>query len=129
LLGLAGCSRIQVPGSPIQLGVVNDTDIPVALFVNGQHVADYPPRQPGQALVSSSLPALPWDVEARSLGGTVLDTLSVDVGEFGGTRTGMIAGSIDLACGNLEIWAGTYVRQPSPTSPQPTAEFPQPCSP
>ncbi len=65
-LVLAACS--STPLSPIArtVGVDNGTTLTVTISVNGQRLADIPPRSVEPALDLSSAPALPWTVQARS---------------------------------------------------------------
>ena len=128
LVLLCACTRVNPPATRVGVGIVNGTTIPVSLVVNGQQVGDYPAGQPGPTIDPSTLPPLPWTVEARSPSGRVLLSLPVAVGEVRMSpdgQTDMQAVSAPLACGPLMIWVGAFI--PNGRSPGPTAERPDPC--
>lgn len=125
-LVLAGCTRTLPPATSVDVGIVNGTSMSVGLFINDHRIADYPPGGGSiPSLDPRSLPNLPWRVEARSPSGRVLQSLTVQPGEL---RAGsMTSGSIDLACGNLELWVGDFIQKSLP--PAPTPEQPEACDP
>jgi hypothetical protein len=116
------------------MGVSNGTTLVVTLFVNGNIYASYAPGDPGPAVVPSSLPPLPWKVEARSPTGRVLTTMDVAVGSVTSTmypdgheeRRGT-TGRVDLSCGPLMIWAGD--QPPGGPPPRPSPGVPGDCAP
>ena len=124
LVAVAGCTRVLPPSTSVDVGIVNDTTIVVGLFVNGRHIADYPPSsKPAPSIDIATLPARPWAVEARSPSGRVLMSLSVEPGHP--SEGAMTARSVGLACGYLELWVGEFHQVNEP--PRPTAEHPDPC--
>ena len=95
-----------------QLGVINTTTLTVGAFLNGLHIADYPPNGP-PAIDVTDLPPLPWAIEARSPSGRVLTSLRVEPGAVWATiypnnqhESTSFIGQVDLSCGRLIIWAG-----------------------
>ncbi len=134
-LALVACSSGSSPSSPsgsppaptstVTLHVANGTTLTVVLFVNGQHVADFPSGGPTPTIDPASLPPLPWSVEARSPTGRILTSMAVRPGDVssitdpgGGIRSTTPFGRVDLSCGRLTIWAGDVpVIGPVPPSP------------
>ena len=116
------------PSATLNLGISNGTTLTVTLVVNGQRVADFPPGGPAPTIDPSALPALPWNVEARSPSGRVLTSMHVEPGQVWSTtdpngaveHQGTI-GRVDLSCGRLTIWAADFL----PSGPAP-AESPGP---
>jgi tetrahydromethanopterin S-methyltransferase subunit F len=120
--------------APVSLGISNGTTLEVTLFVNGERVADYPPGGPQPSIDSSSLPALPWIVEARSPSGRVLTSMQVKSGDVqttalpnGGVGHSGDFARVDLSCGRLTIWAGDI--EPSGPAPNPSSGSPGDCAP
>jgi hypothetical protein len=122
LLGLAAAAALLASCSAAQpaFSVNNGTTIPVAIAVNGTVVETVPPGAVEDP-VKASLPPRPWTVEARSLSGRVLLTLTVSPTDPLGSTSGRYAGA-DLACGRIDIWAG------APTTGGPSA-VPDPSKP
>ena len=89
-------------GSNPPIGVINQTSInPVSFYVNGDFAGDVTAFVP----VSGAwpMPALPWHLEIRS-GGVSLLTLEVPVGSTGpGAK---FSSEVTLSCGYLAIWYG-----------------------
>ena len=122
------------PSATLQLGISNGTTLTVTLVVNGQRVADFPPGAPAPAIDPSALPALPWNVEARSPFGRVLASMHVEAGQVWSTtdpngaveHEGTI-GRVDLSCGRLTIWAADFL--PSGPAPAESPGTPGDCAP
>lgn len=128
----AACLPTMTPSRP-NLGISNGTTLTVTLVVNGEPIGEYKPG--GDPFIDvSSLPLLPWDVEARSPTGRVLTSMHVELGQVSST-TGAggvveqrgVLGRVDLSCGRLSIWAGDV--QPSGPAPIPSAGRPGDCEP
>ena len=136
LIAVAACGSTSPSAStgPVKLGVANGTSLTVSVFVNGQHVGEFPAGSPGPTIDPASLPPLPWKVEARSPSGRVLTSMTVQPGQVtmttgpGGEieQTGTF-GRVDLSCGRLTIWAGDV--QPSGPAPPPSPGSPGDCAP
>lgn len=81
----------------------------------------------------STLPALPWTVDARSPTGRLLTSMTVKVGDVtadnadGNLGTSGTIGRVDLSCGRITIWAG-YFAPSGPVPPSP-AGSPGDCAP
>jgi hypothetical protein len=120
------------PSRP-NLGIANGTALTVTLVVNGQPIGEYKPG--GDPFVDvSSLPPLPWDVEARSPTGRVLTSMHVEPGQVssthgsdGAVEQSGVLGRVDLSCGRLSIWAGDFT--PSGPVPYPSVGWPGDCEP
>src|SRR4051812_28515937 len=84
LLVMSACQPSLATARP-NLGVSNGTTLVVTVFVNGNAVASYPPGGPSPTIVPSSLPPLPWKVEARSPSGRTLTTMDVAIGSVTST--------------------------------------------
>ena len=137
---LAACSTATSPGPSAALGrqavlgISNGTPLTVAVYVNGQKVGTSVPGQAMDPIPFASLPALPWNVEARSSSGRVLTAMSVAVGAVtartypdGQGETAGAFGRVDLSCGRITIWAG--YNQPSGPAPASPAGSPGDCNP
>lgn len=134
---LAGCTALGGPSldpsARPSLGVSNGTTLTVTLVVNGQRVADFPAGGPQPDIDVTSLPPLPWTVEARSPSGRLLTSMNVGPGDVSTTtradgvveRSGTM-GRVDLSCGSLRIWAGFAPSGPAPREP---AGSPGDCAP
>ena len=114
------------------LGISNGTSMTVGLFLNGVAEGTYGP-QSGTQLSGANLPALPWDLEARTTSGRVLTSMHVTSDELQPTvqagvttNTGVLA-RVDLSCGSLRVWAGGSA--PSGPAPDPSAGQPGDCRP
>jgi hypothetical protein len=118
-LAIAGCSLL--PGERPTLGISNGTTLAVQLFVNGERVVEALPGRPTPDIDESRLPPLPWTVEARTVTGRVLVSMTVDSGDVTSTvysdghsgRSGTL-GRVDLSCGRLDIYAGPPAGGPPP---------------
>lgn len=109
-----------VPADEMSLGIQNGTSLDVALVVNGQLVGVYPASS-GEEIPAAQLPALPWDVEARTATGRVLVELPVHEGDVwsrdntgGGTESSGVGVRVDLSCGRLDVWSGPPMIGPAP---------------
>ena len=83
------------------------------MYVNGHFARSFEPGH-GALLSADTLPALPWDVVAKTSSGRVLTSMIVHAGDATWTvglqtyvedRT--VSARVDLSCGRLDIWAGT----------------------
>lgn len=101
--------------SPGNLNISNGTTLTVTLVVNGRRVGEVPPDS--QRMIEAfGLPALPWNVEARSPTGRVLMTYQVQPGNV--QTYGSSVRWIDLSCGRLWIGHGNLTPDaPVPPSP------------
>lgn len=133
-ISLVACNAAASPSPRTNLGISNGTTLTVTLEVNGQHVADFPPDGPAPTIDLAALPALPWNVEARSPSGRVLTSMQVKPGDiYSVTAAGGVVehsgtiGRVDLSCGRLTIWAGDV--QPSGPAPPPSPGTPGDCAP
>ena len=100
-----------------KLSVGNWTGIPVVIAVNGTVVATVAPGTVEDP-IATTLPPLPWAIEARSPSGRVLSTMSVDAHDYIDNFTGRGARA-NLACGRLDIWSGPPMLGPA-FSPDPS---------
>jgi hypothetical protein len=130
LLAIAVAACSVLPGERPPLGIRNGTTLVIGLFVNGEHVADAPPGSAPE-IDESRLPPLPWTVEARTVSGRVLVTVTVDPADVTSTvyadgHSGMTGafGRVDLSCGRLDIYAGF-----PPSGPPPGPGVPGDCEP
>ena len=115
---VTGCALL--PGDRPTLGISNGTTLAIQLFVNGERVVEVLPGRPAPDIDESRLPPLPWVVEARTVTGRVLVSMTVDPGDVtstffpdGGSRSGTL-GRVDLSCGRLDIYAGPPAGGPPP---------------
>ena len=122
----------QLGGRPV-VGIANGTTLVVTLFVNGKDVGTATPGVGMEPIDFSSLPALPWTVEARSPSSRVLTSMNVKVGDVtagnganDNLATGGTLGRVDLSCGRITIWAGYF--QPSGPVPPSPAGSPGDCA-
>ncbi len=114
------------PASAMALAVQNGTTLRVSIFVNGMLVRVVDPGaclgcRGDDAIPASELPNLSWSVEARTSGGRVLSSLTVDAGDVvngpganGGTFSLSDAVRVDLSCGRLDMWVGSPMAGPMP---------------
>ncbi len=123
-LALTGCvvgTGVTPSGTAaVGLSYSNQTTIAIDLFVNSQKLQTMSPATDGSVAVTS-LPPLPWTVEARTSGGRVLATMTVrdgDVTQGSGWMQGD-AIRVDLSCGRLDLWAGPPILGPMPGSGSP----------
>lgn len=132
IAALAACTSTPTP-TPPNLGISNGTALTVTLVVNGRPIGEFEPGG-NPSIDVAALPALPWDVEARSPSGRVLTSMRVEAGQVSSTtgqggvveRSGVL-GRVDLSCGRLTIWAGDT--QPSGPAPPPSPGTPGDCDP
>ncbi len=115
---------VVVRADQLSLHVRNGTTLAVDIVVDGQAIATVLPME-GAEWLAPRLPALPWMVEARTVGGRLLTSMTVrgddvwtiadpDHVGFGGPFA-----RVDLSCGRLDLWAGMF--QPSGPAPGPGA--------
>jgi hypothetical protein len=134
----ASCARPAVAvattplSQPMSLTASNDTDLTISLVVNGQVVRVIAPHSGAGPIPETELSAAPWSVEARTVTGRVITSLTVSAADLaetmlpGGAVTHSIPmGRIDLACGRLTIWAGNH----APSGPVPVPGQGEPCVP
>ncbi|HXU84991.1 MAG TPA: hypothetical protein VN773_04240 [Verrucomicrobiae bacterium] len=116
LLVGAACGPIGPTSAVVQadytLHVVNGTTLALAIVVNGQPVAVSAAKD-AKDIPVAALPPLPWTVEARSVSGRVVLTLTVepgsvvDVRNADGTSSHRAPGArADLSCGRLDMYPG-----------------------
>lgn len=93
--------RVDVP----PLSVWNDTDVPIAVVLNGRTIARISPGTQQDPLTIPDPPPLPWTVEARASDGFVLATALVE-------STGPVSYRFDLSCGRIDIWSRVPILGP-----------------
>jgi hypothetical protein len=131
-LALAGCSLLPSPSpSDYDILVQNGTTLEVGLRDNGTIVRVFPPGV-GGGIAASSLPALPWTVEAVTPGGRVLASMPVAKGSVGCTdrpdgfrECEGALGRADLSCGRFDMFVGDV----APGGPAPGPGEPGDCVP
>jgi hypothetical protein len=87
------------------LSVWNDTDIPIAVVLNGSTIAHMDPGTEHDPLTIAVPPTLPWTVEATSSDGFVLATALV-------ASTRPVSYRFDLSCGRIDIWSRVPILGP-----------------
>jgi len=124
--GATGQSASPIPTPPPGLSISNGTTLTVTLLVNGTPVGTLAPGTGRDPIPASDLPALPWNVEARSPSGRVLTSMTVRPGDVWATTgpngEGREKGDgvrVDLSCGRLDIWSGPPMNGPAPGSGSP----------
>ena len=121
LVVMAGCDAAPSPGPSEAafvaaerppLHVFNNTTVPVVVTVNGQRIGQVGPNDASDVDVDR-LPPVPWLVEARTMSGRLLVSISVGPGDVGQHRNGDgsttiqdVSGMADLSCGRLVLFAG-----------------------
>ncbi len=113
---LTACTASAQPA----FGGRNGTPLHLTLSVNGVPVGTLDPGQ--DVKLGSSLPRLPWTVEARSPSGRLIGTLEVPVDHLNRLVR------FDLSCGGIMLWAGTEPPSYGPAPPSP-AGAPGDCDP
>lgn len=100
------------------MGISNGTTLAVTVTVNGTPVAVDPTLGRVQP---ADLPPLPWLIEARTVTGRLLGSVSVAPGQVWtrtlGNGTSESRGSlmrVDLSCGRLDVWVGVPASGPIP---------------
>jgi hypothetical protein len=121
-----GCGASGQSASPAStpspgLSISNGTTLTVTLVVNGRPVGTFAPGTGRDPIPARDLPALPWQVEARSPSGRLLTSMSVHPGDVWATSEpngeGRETGDgvrVDLSCGRLDIWSGPPLLGPAP---------------
>ncbi len=111
--GAAGQSGSTTPTAPPGLSISNGTTLTVTLLVNATPAGTFPPGTGRDPIPASDLPALPWQVEARSPSGRLLTSMTVHPGDVWETTEPNGEGKqkgdgvrVDLSCGRLDIWSG-----------------------
>jgi hypothetical protein len=124
--GAAGQSGSPTPTPPPGLSISNGTTLTVTLLVNGTPVGTFPLGTGRDPIPASALPALPWNVEARSPSGRLLTSMTVHPGDVSATTgpngEGREKGDgvrVDLSCGRLDIWSGPPLIGPAPGTGSP----------
>ncbi len=124
--GAAGSSASRSPTPSPGLSIANGTTLTVTLVVNGTMVGTFAPGVERDPIPATDLPALPWNVEARSPSGRVLTSMTVRPGDVWQTSLPNGEGSargdgarVDLSCGRLDIWSGPPMLGPAPGTGSP----------
>jgi hypothetical protein len=106
-------------GKP-NLSYSNQTTLTLTLFVNGNQVAVMAPGD-AQDIAGARLPALPWNVEARTSKGRVILSMTVEPGDVvhAGNEWKGDGVRVDLSCGRLDIWSGPPLLGPVPGPGEP----------
>jgi hypothetical protein len=114
---------------PIDLGIVNATELAVTLVVNDRVIGVYEPGESETGLVPPRLPDPPWHAEARTSSGRVLLSLDVKAGdvwrapESNGRSEGQGRSTLMyLSCGRLDLFAVTALGGPAPPSSFPPGD-------
>lgn len=115
-------------GTNMTLNIANNTTIAVTLVVN-QKVIEVVAAGGYENPIKAELPALPWDVEARSPSGRVLSSMTVKAGDVwqttpdakGQSEAKGDAVRVDLSCGRLDLWSGPPILGPA-FSPGPSGD-------
>lgn len=123
---VVGCGAGNGSAPPPGLSIANGTTLTVTLLVNGTAVGAFASGAERDPIPARELPALPWNVEARSPSGRVLASMTVHPGDVGAmTRPngqGEAKGDgvrVDLSCGRLDIWSGPPMIGPAPGTGSP----------
>jgi hypothetical protein len=93
----------------------NSTTLEVTLVINGTPIGRVAAGD-GVEVPPSEMPALPWNVEARSPSGRLLLQMTVRAGDVdieGDSQSGTGA-RVDLSCGRLDLWSGPPMHGPAP---------------
>jgi hypothetical protein len=111
-----------VPADAMSLGVSNGTTLAVTLAVDGEVVRTLAPGTLDEAIPATTLPALPWVVEARSPSGRLLTSMTVKAGDVlrAGNPAEVSKGpwtSAVLSCGRVDVWSWSGPLPPPPTGP------------
>jgi hypothetical protein len=121
-----GCGAGGASAPPSGLSIANGTTLTVTLLVNGTVVGTFAPGVERDPIPATDLPALPWQVEARSPSGRVLTSMAVRPGDVwattGPSGQGEMKGDavrVDLSCGRLDIWSGPPMSGPAPGTGSP----------
>lgn len=134
---VASCSAASLPSATVptqamSLTVSNGTDLSISLVVNGHVVKVIAPQAGAGPIPESELPAAPWSVEARTVSGRILTSMTVTAQELvetvvpgGGVMVHIPMARIDLTCGRLTIFAGDH----APSGPVPVPGQGEPCVP
>jgi hypothetical protein len=129
---VGGCALL--PGERPNITVGNGTELVVRVFVNEVAVGEFSPDGPQPEIDESSLPPLPWDIEARTITGRPVLALHVEPGQLrvdrhadGGISASIAMARVDLSCGTLWLWAGEIT--PGGPAPNPDAGKPGDCVP
>jgi hypothetical protein len=132
LQGMGGGWNV-VPADAMSLSISNGTTLTVTLLVNGQLVRSVGPGAVADAFPASTLPGLPWAIEARTSSGRLLISLTIKAGDVleqptlgGFTSKGPWTQAV-LSCGRLDVWSWSGSRPPPP--PGPASESPGNCAP
>jgi hypothetical protein len=104
-----------VPDSQMGIGIANGTSIEVELLVNGTHVRTIPPLT-NLAVLSSELPALPWQADVTTAAGRTLVALDIKSGDVHRSANDWrgVGRRADLSCGRLDVYSGPPMLGPMP---------------
>ena len=114
----AGCTMALNPAD--RMGLINRTDTPVAVHVNGGWAGTYPPGAVAEVSIRGH-GGPPFRIEVRSPSGAVLSEWTISAGDAASVADGtssMSAGSA-VPCGWIEFSYGDPPDQPGATPPAP----------
>jgi hypothetical protein len=127
-----GLGHHLVPAGSMTINLANETSLAVTLVVNGD-VAGAVTVGQSASFSASRLPDLPWAIEARTMSGRVLTSMTVKAGDVwttdapGGPVSKGPWTSVMLSCGRLDIWSWSGAPPPAPSEPGPRS--PGDCAP
>jgi hypothetical protein len=99
---VAGCAGFT--GMPaLTLGLANETDRPILLYVNDEWVGTFPAGTVRNDITTGPHGGAPWRIEARTDRGLVLVAAEVFESPAPGAGVGAAGAT---TCGDITIWAG-----------------------
>ena len=118
---LSACGS-NVVHEPLNLGVANNTTIPVTLFVNGMQIKVVEPNTGDPHVPLDQLPDAPWHAELRTSGGRTMLSLDIKEGDVwhttpdskGRSERHDAAALAYFSCGRLDLWSGNMLGGPPP---------------
>lgn len=113
LLLLAGCTLAMDPAD--RIGLVNGTDTPVAVHVNGGWAGTYPPGAVANVSIRGH-GGPPFRIEVRSPSGAMLSGVTISAQDAAGVAEGSSSMSVGGAvpCGWIEL---SYGESADPVAP------------
>jgi hypothetical protein len=117
--------RITTPPDEYEIDVGNDTDLTLALDVNGATVTTVHAHG-GAGIPAAQLPPLPWDIRLRTSTGRIVLSLAAHAGDLWREPCGnnVLGARADLSCGRLDL----YIKVPM-LGPVPGPGTPGDCNP